>query len=290
MDAGAALRELRASAPIYQQFEPAAGAVSAAPEPLRPNEVARVKDILSTYPGSRFGNAETRGLDTEFAFDTYVPTELDKALPAEIAAGDVSLVILCGNAGDGKTAFLQRLVQTLGGEPPQSSERVWTGSLAGRTAMINLDGAASWKGRSADSLLDELFGPFLNGPTNDRRVHLVAVNDGRLMEWIERYEREQGETALTLDLAAALSHPSKRGTFSSCPARRAQQPFARRGAGRSPPHYHDRLCRPIGPPPRRRRCGREHLGFLSNLHRSGALYDEALGRHDGGKWRSEHPR
>ena len=91
VDAGAALRELRACASIYQQSAPAADAVSAAPEPLRPNEVARVKDILSTYPGSRFGNAETRGLDTEFAFDTYVPTALDTELPAAIAAGDVAL-------------------------------------------------------------------------------------------------------------------------------------------------------------------------------------------------------
>ena len=75
--------------------------------------------------------------------------------------------------------------------------------------MINLDGAASWKGRSADSLLDELFGPFLNGPTNDSRVHLVAVNDGRLMEWIEHVETQQDETALTLELVAALSHQSE---------------------------------------------------------------------------------
>jgi serine/threonine protein kinase len=47
------------------------------PEPLRPNTVARVKEILRAYPGSRFGNAETRGLDSEFAHDTYVETELD---------------------------------------------------------------------------------------------------------------------------------------------------------------------------------------------------------------------
>jgi serine/threonine protein kinase len=206
VDAGAALRELRAIKSKLQQSTPAIEVDLAAPEPLRPNEVARVKDILSTYPGSRFGNAETRGLDSKFAFDTYVPTALDSELPTAITSGEVSLVILCGNAGDGKTAFLQGLVKTLGGEPPQSSERVWTGNLAGRPAMINLDGAASWKGRSADSLLDELFEPFLNGPTKDRRVHLVAVNDGRLMEWIEHAEMEQDETSLTLELAAALGH------------------------------------------------------------------------------------
>ena len=171
-DAGAALAELRARR--ASAVAPLQAIV--APQPtLRPNVVTRVRDILSTYPGSRFGNAETRGLDSEFAFDTYVPTGLDETLRAEIQAGEVSLVILCGNAGDGKTAFLQRLVQTLGGVPPQSSERVWTGMLAGRKAMINLDGAASWKGRSADNLLDELFAPFLDRPPRDGSIHLVAV-------------------------------------------------------------------------------------------------------------------
>jgi hypothetical protein len=208
-DAGAALSALRSvgSAP------PAvAGAILLPPvvQPiLRPNVVSRVKDILSSYPGSRFGNVETRGLDSEFAFDTYVPTDLDQTLPAEIRAGAVSLVILCGNAGDGKTAFLQRLVQTLGGEPPQSSERVWTGLLADRKAMINLDGAASWKGQSADDLLDDLFGPFLDQPPKDGRIHLVAVNDGRLMEWIEQAEMRHGERPLTSALTAALTQQTQ---------------------------------------------------------------------------------
>ena len=204
-DAGMALAALRTALVSPNKL---AGALPSAPvvQPaLRPNVVPRVKDILSSYPGSRFGNAETRGLDTEFAFDTYVPTELDAILPAEIKGGHASLVILCGNAGDGKTAFLQRLVQTLGGEPPQSSERVWRGRLADRKAMINLDGAASWKGRSADDLLDELFGPFLDNPPHDGSIHLVAVNDGRLMEWIEHAEMLHGERPLTSALTAALS-------------------------------------------------------------------------------------
>ncbi|MBY5609284.1 protein kinase domain-containing protein [Rhizobium leguminosarum] len=210
VDAGAALDDLRRSTLLGKHAVDPDGAVSVPTEPLRPNEVERVMDILSTYPGSRFSNTETRGLDSDFAFDTYVRTALDSALPAAIAAGNVSLVILCGNAGDGKTAFLQNLVQTLGGDPPKSSERVWNGSLAGRPAMINLDGAASWKGQSADTLLDELFGPFLKGPVNDRRVHLIAVNDGRLMEWIEHAERTQDESPLTIELAAALSHQGEK--------------------------------------------------------------------------------
>ncbi|SEM44688.1 Protein kinase domain-containing protein [Bosea lupini] len=205
-DALSALRSAGSALPLAEAASPSSRVVQPV---LRPNVVPRVKDILSSYPGSRFGNAETRGLDTDFSFDTYVPTDLDTLLPAEIRASDVSLVILCGNAGDGKTAFLQRLVQTLGGEAPQSSERVWSGRLADRKALINLDGAASWRGRSADDLLDELFGPFLDQPPKDGSIHLVAVNDGRLMEWIEHQEMRHGERPLTRALTAAFTQQTQ---------------------------------------------------------------------------------
>ena len=175
------------------------------PEPLRPNVVPRLKNILRSYPGSRFGNAETRGLDSEFAHDTYVETGLDVELPNAIMAGDLSLVILCGNAGDGKTAFLQHLAAGLGVEDLPSERRVWNGLLGGRQLKINLDGAAAWKERSADELLDELFQPFHDGEPDSGCVHLVAVNDGRLMEWVESYEGRFGESQLTRQLAGALS-------------------------------------------------------------------------------------
>ena len=72
--------------------------------------------------------------------------------------------------------------------------------------QANLDGAASWNGRSADDLLDELFEPFPKGDPGRKIVHLVAVNDGRLLEWIAKYEGRIGSpTALTAALAGALS-------------------------------------------------------------------------------------
>ena len=140
-----------------------------------------------------------------FAHDTYVETELDRLLPAAIRAGDVSLVILCGNAGDGKTAFLQHLAAELGIKELPSERRVWDGVIEGVRIKINLDGAAAWNGRSADELLDELFQPFHHGPPEPKRVHLVAVNDGRLMEWLESYEsRYDGDTRLTRQITEAL--------------------------------------------------------------------------------------
>jgi serine/threonine protein kinase len=142
--AGEALRELRAlrGTTATQGTRPTTGEARL-PEPLRPNVVARVKDILRAYPGSRFGNAETRGLDSDFAYDTYVETALDRTLPDAIREGQVSLVILCGNAGDGKTAFLQHLAGGLGVASLPSERRVWDGTLGGRTLKINLDGAAA---------------------------------------------------------------------------------------------------------------------------------------------------
>jgi serine/threonine protein kinase len=175
------------------------------PAPLTPNIVSRVRDILQTYPGSRFGNIETRGLDSKFAHDTYVDTGLDVRLPRAIEAGELSLVILCGNAGDGKTAFLQHLASSFGAPHLSSSDRVWNGTIQGCAIKINLDGAAAWRDRSADDLLDEIFAPFHDGPPKDRRAHLVAVNDGRLMEWIESYEARHGTTTrLTEQLTDAL--------------------------------------------------------------------------------------
>jgi hypothetical protein len=144
-------------------------------------------------------------LDSEFAHDTHVETELDRSLPEAIRTGQVSLVILCGNAGDGKTALLQHLAAQLGIKELPSDRRVWNGVIEGLPIKINLDGAAAWKGRSADELLDELFQPFHHGPPTPRRVHLVAVNDGRLMEWLESYEfRHHGETRLTSQITEAL--------------------------------------------------------------------------------------
>lgn len=189
----------------------APGAVAAALEPVLPlplgeNQVPWLKDILRVYPGSRYGNSETRGLDSEFAALTYVETGLDQVLRSDIAAGAVKLVILCGNAGDGKTALLQHLAETLGIPRRSSAGRMWDVPLAdGTRVRANLDGAAAWRGRSADDLLDEIFNPFHVGVPPERLVHLVAVNDGRLLEWVERYEERHGRTRLTDQITASLN-------------------------------------------------------------------------------------
>lgn len=155
-------------------------------------------NLLSTYPGSPRGCIETRGLDSEFASNTYVETSLERSLLEDIRDNRVQLVILCGNAGDGKTAFLQHVAAALGLEKSPSSERVVKGEADGTKIMMNLDGAASWRGTSSTKLLDDIFAPFHSSvPAKTPLVHLVAVNDGRLLQWAEEYMTSTGQTALT---------------------------------------------------------------------------------------------
>ena len=175
---------------------------------LTPNQVPWLKHLLSAYPGSRHGNSETRGLDSDFAAQTYVETDLDDLLLQEIRDGSVNLVILFGNAGDGKTAFLQYLAQRLGLHEIHSSRRVWETQLpGGQQLMVNLDGAAAWEGRDANALLDDLFRPFHGANFPRDRIHIVAVNNGKLLEWVES---QLEDTWLTASLRQILLGKSVR--------------------------------------------------------------------------------
>ena len=168
------------------------------------NEVPWLAKLLESYPGSRRGNSETRGLDTDFARKTYVETDLEAELWQQITEREVSLVILCGNAGDGKTALLQHLAQELGMGRHRSSERIVDRVLQNGTHVrMNMDGSASHEGRSANELLDDFLEPFREGVSRpDRVVHLLAVNDGRLLEWIHSELRNTPLKRILLRLLA----------------------------------------------------------------------------------------
>lgn len=176
-------------------------------EPLPPmlgaHVAPRLAELLSAYPGSRHGNAETRGLDSSFAVATYVQTRLDEALRYEIENDQVSLAILFGNAGDGKTAFLQHLLRDLEAPDVHSRHRILERRLQdGRILKVNLDGSAAWQGKTANELLNNFFQPFhdlkFEGPARHPRV--LAINSGKLLEWLETQE----DTPLTDQLYRSL--------------------------------------------------------------------------------------
>lgn len=164
-----------------------------------------LRSVLQSYPGSPHGNSETRGLDTPFAEQTYVETPLEETLFSDILDRRVRLVVLCGNAGDGKTALLQHLAGALDIENTASSKRILEGRTDdGLSIRMHLDGSASWQGTSADELLDEFLEPFQNGPPNEDIAHLLAINDGRLLEWIVRHETRLTNTLSELLDAGSL--------------------------------------------------------------------------------------
>ena len=194
--------------PATDAQPPAAPAESPYPTELPPvlsaQQIKWLLPILQSYPGSRWGNSETRGLDTDFAASTYVKTDLEELLLSDIRSQRVQLVILCGNAGDGKTALLQHLAAELGFGYP-SANRVLNHTLADGTLVnMNLDGSAAWRGQSADQILDEFLEPFQQGPPAEKRVSLLAINDGRLFEWIEGVERRRGRATPLTELLYRL--------------------------------------------------------------------------------------
>jgi len=182
-------------------LEQAAPSIMPDPQPvLSEQRIDWLRSVLQAYPGSRWGNQETRGLDTAFAAETYVETALEETLLQDVQTQRVRLIILCGNAGDGKTALLQHLAARLGLGSHQSSTRILEGTIPGGPVVrMNLDGSAAWQGRSADEILTEFLEPFLHGPPAQDIVHLLAINDGRLLEWIETVEDANGwhESTLT---------------------------------------------------------------------------------------------
>lgn len=211
-DAAAALRTL-----AQVRAVPVALAEPEAPVVLEvvqrsPQEVKWLDSLLRIYPGSPHGNIETRGLDSDFALATYVETPLEQSLFDSLRSRTTRLVLLCGNAGDGKTALLQHLAARFGINRHQSAHRIWEAKTAdGLLLRANLDGSASWQGRSANELLDEFLQPFLDGAPQDDIAHLLAINDGRLYEWLESRERNLGASPFTRALRAFLAQDDEDG-------------------------------------------------------------------------------
>lgn len=201
-DAHAAKAFLAAQMTSDEPDAPAAATAPLAPV-LSEQVVPRLAELLSAYPGSRYGNAETRGLDSPFSQATYVPTRLDAMLKDQIENDQVNLVILFGNAGDGKTAFVQNLLHALDTPDVHSRHRLMQRRLQdGRIVHVNLDGSAAWQGKSANALLDEFLHHFheLTFDGQARHPRVLAINSGKLLEWLET----QDETPLTEALYRSL--------------------------------------------------------------------------------------
>ncbi len=149
-----------------------------------------IDDIRSLYRNSAIGNANNRGLDTDFVRETYVPTRLDTAVLPNIIKRRPKALFLSGNPGDGKTAFLEQVRAALiaqGAETVEADASGWEFRLNGHTFRSCYDASESHEGMSADEQLERRLGG-LEGRTEQgvSLTTLVAINDGRLADFFTR--------------------------------------------------------------------------------------------------------
>ena len=120
----------------------------------------------------------------------YVETALDRELTPAVLAGELRLVLITGNAGDGKTAFLQRFEAQAAQRGAQMDERQANGSrfaLDGRGYWINYDGSQDEGSRQNDAVLRGYFEPFGGADPSawpDGETRLIAINEGRLVDFL----------------------------------------------------------------------------------------------------------
>lgn len=143
-----------------------------------------VEIFLKIYSQSLLSTGLTRGLDES----TYILTRLDTALKEDVLQGKKKLVVLTGNAGDGKTAFIQLIEESAkknGADFKSKTDNGCEFSFNGFEFETLYDGSQDFEGKSNDLLLKEFFKAFEGDrePT-DKIVKIIAINEGKLRDFI----------------------------------------------------------------------------------------------------------
>ena len=144
--------------------------------------------INSLYSQSTHVNAGTRSNNNQSKLDdlTYTETRLDKKLLEDIKQLKYRLIIITGNAGDGKTAFIRK-VEKCGTDRVQLGEG--NGSrfvLDGVTFESNYDGSQDEGENANQQVLEKFFEPFfgLDDYSNVNAGRIIAINEGRLVDFL----------------------------------------------------------------------------------------------------------
>ncbi len=152
--------------------------------------------LLTLYSQSKHSNSGTRGLD-DYDKLIYVDTALDTRLAPALLAGELRLVLITGNAGDGKTAFIQQLEAeaTLRGIAvelnPEGNGSTF--EIDGHRFVSNYDGSQDEGDKDNDSVLVEFFAPYKGGDDSQwpqRETRLVAINEGRLVDFLATHRSD----------------------------------------------------------------------------------------------------
>src|SRR5690606_7749269 len=160
--------------------------------------VNMVDYLNSLYSQSKYGNFGTRvnlngnTLDN----DTYTSTKLDRKLIPAIVDGKYKLVIITGNAGDGKTAFVKKIEQNANVKDLTHFEHNNGAQfkINGVNYESNYDGSQDEKGFENNDVLDKFFSPFENLQNYNKASEgrIIAINEGRLVEFLTTSEKHKG--------------------------------------------------------------------------------------------------
>lgn len=149
-----------------------------------------VEYINSLYSQSKQGNFGTRASQTANQFDklTYSPSLLDQKLIPDILDDRYKLLIITGNAGDGKTAFIKEIEQNQAVKNLESFQHK-NGArfqIKGTTYESNYDGSQDQEDNANNDVLDTFFEPFENIKDFSRAKEgrIIAINEGRLVDFL----------------------------------------------------------------------------------------------------------
>jgi serine/threonine protein kinase len=170
-----------------------------------------VTRLLTLYSQAQKNNGGTRGLD-DIARLTYVETRLDLHLAPAIADGRFRLVVVTGNAGDGKTAFLQQVEAYFKQDIGIDVEPLVTGNgarweHAALQFRTNYDGSQDEGNVRNDDVLAAFLNPFSGSSFSEFRagqVRLIAINEGRLLDFLEHSPHSKDFGALRRFVLRAL--------------------------------------------------------------------------------------
>lgn len=143
-----------------------------------------LKKFLMIYSQSELSTAGTRGYDP----DTYVNTKLDVKLTPRIFSSETRLVVLTGNAGDGKTAYIQQLeasTKEQGAEFLSKTDNGCIFRLNGITYQTLYDGSQDFEGTKNDEVLKTFFTELEgNAEPQGTFTKIIAINEGKLRDFV----------------------------------------------------------------------------------------------------------
>ncbi len=145
--------------------------------------------LNSLYSQSRYGNAGTRAGHIQSAYDTltYTPTKLDTKLLNAIIDGTYRLVIVTGNAGDGKTAFIKQIEGRAKNVKRLTNRNGAEFTINSLPYISNYDGSQDEEERANNEVLSDFFEPFENTDSfhNSKQGRIIAINEGRLVDFLQ---------------------------------------------------------------------------------------------------------